>query len=228
MKFSKVGADAAPTGKVKKPIFKRWWFWAIIVIVVLGAFGSGGKTDTPASSSSAGSASSSAASSSSVSAAASTSEPAATEESKAAAKSVDAEIFAICTSAENDYKVFSDMISSGTASDLDLYNTAKTLKSNLQYYNYTQLSAIKGDGIDEYKQSISLYLYTMSDVADKAMDYIDDPITSKLSTYQDAVASVQTYLYDAVEKRLAFLTDAGLSADEISAITSSSTTDKAN
>lgn len=229
MKFSKVGVDAAPTGKAKKPIFKRWWFWAIIVIVVLGAFGSGGKSDTPASSSSAGSSSaSSAASSSAVSAAASASAPVATEESKAAAKSVDAEIFAICTSAENDYKVFTDMISSGTASDLDLYNAAKTLKSNLQYYNYTQLSAIKGDGIDEYKQSISLYLYTMSDVANKAMDYIDDPITSKLSTYQDAVSSVQTYLYDAVTKRLTFLTDAGLSSDEISAITSSSTTDTAN
>ena len=28
------------TGKIKKPIFKRWWFWAIIVVIVLAAIGS--------------------------------------------------------------------------------------------------------------------------------------------------------------------------------------------
>lgn len=28
--------------KTKKPIFKRWWFWAIIVIIAIGALGSRG------------------------------------------------------------------------------------------------------------------------------------------------------------------------------------------
>ena len=33
-------------GKVKKPIFKKWWFWLIVVIVIIGAVGGGkGKTD---------------------------------------------------------------------------------------------------------------------------------------------------------------------------------------
>lgn len=29
--------------KVKKPIYKKWWFWLIIVCLVLGAFGGGNK-----------------------------------------------------------------------------------------------------------------------------------------------------------------------------------------
>ena len=29
-------------GKVKKPIYKKWWFWVIIAVLVLGVFGSGG------------------------------------------------------------------------------------------------------------------------------------------------------------------------------------------
>lgn len=33
--------------KTKKPIFKKWWFWAIIVIIVIGALGSGGERETP-------------------------------------------------------------------------------------------------------------------------------------------------------------------------------------
>ena len=36
------------TDKVKKPIFKKWWFWAIIIVLVVGIFGSGGKSDEEA------------------------------------------------------------------------------------------------------------------------------------------------------------------------------------
>lgn len=32
-------------GKVKKPIFKRWWFWLIVVIIIFGVLGSGGDND---------------------------------------------------------------------------------------------------------------------------------------------------------------------------------------
>lgn len=81
MKLSENETGTETTPKAKKPIYKRWWFWAIIVIVVVGAFGSGGKSDTPASSSNAASAStsasasaSSAASSAAISAAQSTPE----------------------------------------------------------------------------------------------------------------------------------------------------------
>jgi len=31
--------------KKKKPLFKRWWFWAIVVIIAVGALGSNGDKD---------------------------------------------------------------------------------------------------------------------------------------------------------------------------------------
>ena len=34
--------------KVKKPIYKKWWFWLIIAILVIGAFGGGSDTKAPA------------------------------------------------------------------------------------------------------------------------------------------------------------------------------------
>lgn len=36
--------------KVKKPIYKKWWFWVVIVIVILGIIaGASGDSDTPSS-----------------------------------------------------------------------------------------------------------------------------------------------------------------------------------
>ena len=36
---------APKSEKAKKPIFKRWWFWAIVVVFVIGVIGGGGKRD---------------------------------------------------------------------------------------------------------------------------------------------------------------------------------------
>lgn len=49
------GAEIAKSAKTcphcgaknKKPIFKKWWFWAIVVLVLIGAMASGGNDDTP-------------------------------------------------------------------------------------------------------------------------------------------------------------------------------------
>lgn len=56
------GAEIAKTAKScpscgaknKKPIYKRWWFWAILIVFLAG-IGSAGSTDSPAASGSAGS-----------------------------------------------------------------------------------------------------------------------------------------------------------------------------
>ena len=207
------------TGKPKKSIFKKWWFWLIILLVLAGAAAPknsddpGTSTPPPASSA--------------PSDASKPDEPepeaepvVSAEEAKEAAKSVDAEITAICTAAESDYQQFMDIVNSGKASDLDIYNNAKTLKKNLQYYNYTQLSAVKGEGIDDYKESASLYCFLMTEVAEKAMDYLDDPITSKLSKYQEAIEDANEFVYNVVAARFTFLSEAGFTSEEIGELTS--------
>lgn len=221
MKKDRGAATDPSTSKSKKPIYKKWWFWVIIVFIGLGAYGSTQEQSippTPAPSSSI--APSPVETTPSVSSTPTVEDPAKIEELKAAAKQLDLDITAICTSAEADYNKFLEIMSSGNSSDLDMYNTAKTLKENLQYYNYTQLSNLDGEGIDNYKDSASLYIFVMSEVADKTMKYIDDPSTSKLSDLQSYMGNVSSYTLDVVSEKFAFLSDAGFTADEIAEMTS--------
>ena len=144
--------------------------------------------------------------------------PEISEADKEAAIALDAEIYAICIKAEQDYKDFLALVSTEGTSNLDAYNAAKTLKENLTDYNYRQLSKITGsdlDEFDEYKQNANLYIFVMSEVADAAMKYLDDAKTSNLSAYQEATENVSNYSLPLVASRMTFLSASGLSDDEV-------------
>ncbi len=210
--------DAA-NGKAKKPIFKRVWFWIVVVIVIIAvASQMGTAKSTPD-----GQNSSTPGTEQQNNPKDETTPDTSIEDRKAAAKSFDAEIANICTLAESDYQKFAAMIAAGTASDLDAYNTAKTLKSNLEYYNYDKLSKIKDDEAKEYKSSVSSYIFAMTKVAEKAMKYIDEPSTSKLSEVQEAIKLVSPYMIKVAANRLTYLTDSGFTSDEIASITGTGT-----
>lgn len=227
--------------KVQKPLYKKWWFW-LIVLSVLGAAGNGLSGNSPAPAENVPSASVSSppaestppenqpedSSTPSAPVESAPSTPEISEEDKVAAKSIDAEILLICTNAEQDYNAFFTLLSTEGTTDLDAYNAAKTLKDNLTDYNYRQLSAVKGNGLDEfddYKEKASLYIFVMSEAADAAMVYLDDSKTSNLSAYQEAAEKVSTYSFPLVVSRLTFLSASGFSDDEISAITDTSASD---
>lgn len=234
--------------KVKKPLYKKWWFW-VIVVCIIGAAGSGmsgdDKADKPSTSQTetqtpnlseiqepeatpeAGPADSE----NTPEQEGESQEPAETsggeptenapeisEADKEAAIALDAEVYAICIKAEQDYKDFLALVSAEGTSSLDAYNAAKTLKENLTDYNYRQLSKIEGsdlDEFDEYKQNANLYLFVMSEVADAAMKYLDDAKTSNLSAYQEATENVSNYSLPLVASRMTFLSASGLSDDEV-------------
>lgn len=49
MKKGSITMAKGSSEKVKKPIYKKWWFWVIIVVLVFGVFGSlGGGSDEEA------------------------------------------------------------------------------------------------------------------------------------------------------------------------------------
>lgn len=226
--------------KVQKPLYKKWWFW-LIVLCVLGAVGNGlsgggspasDASDAPSTSSPVESdpAESNPAESdpAEITPEPDESTPAISEEDKEAAKALDAEIFAICTAAEQDYNAFVSLLSTEGTTDLDAYNAAKTLKNNLTDYNYRQLSGIKSNGLDEfedYKENTSLYIFMMSETADAAMTYLDDSKTSNLSKYQEAAENVSTYALSVVTSRIAFLSASGFSDEELGALLDSSVTE---
>lgn len=232
----------------KKPLYKKWWFWVIVVLIVgaAGSGMSGGdkpaeppvsntETQTPAPSEIQEPETtpevSPADSETTPELEGESQEPAETsgnepaesgpeisEADKEAAIALDAEIYAICIKAEQDYKDFLALVSTEGTSNLDAYNAAKTLKENLTDYNYRQLSKIEGsdlDEFDEYKQNANLYIFVMSEAADAAMKYLDDAKTSNLSAYQEATENVSNYSLPLVASRMTFLSASGLSDDEV-------------
>ena len=229
--------------KVQKPLYKKWWFW-VIIVVVIAAFGSAGNKndDSTADSVPSGSVTSTPEPSASAPVESNPAEsdpaestpepdestPVISEEDKEAATALDAEIFSICTAAEQEYSAFVSLLSAEGTTNLDAYNAAKTLKNNLTDYNYRQLSGIKGNGLDEfedYKENTSLYIFMMSETADAAMAYLDDSKTSNLSKYQEAAEKVSTYALPVVTSRIAFLSASGLSDEELGALLDSSVTE---
>lgn len=234
--------------KVKKPLYKKWWFW-VIVVCVIGAAGSGTSGDEKDKKPSASQTETQTPAPSEIQEPETTPEaspagsettpdiegesqepvetsgnepvesvPEISEADKEAAIALDAEIYAICIKAEQDYKDFLALVSTEGTSNLDAYNAAKTLKENLTDYNYRQLSKITGsdlDEFDEYKQNANLYIFVMSEAADAAMKYLDDAKTSNLSAYQEATENVSNYSLPLVASRMTFLSASGLSDDEV-------------
>ena len=130
--------------KVQKPLYKKWWFW-VIIVVVIAAFGSAGNKndDSTADSVPSGSVTSTPEPSASAPVESNPAEsdpaestpepdestPVISEEDKEAATALDAEIFSICTAAEQEYNAFVSLLSTEGTTNLDAYNAAKTLKN---------------------------------------------------------------------------------------------------
>lgn len=168
--------------KVKKPLFKKWWFW-VIVVCIIGAAGSGVSGGDKANEPSASQTETQTPAPSEIQEPETTPEvspadsettpepggesqepvetsvsepvesvPEISEADKEAAIALDDEVYSICIKAEQDYTDFIALVSTEGTSNLDAYNAAKTLKENLTDYNYRQLSKITGSDLDEFDE----------------------------------------------------------------------------
>lgn len=70
------------------------------------------------------------------------------------------EVLELVQAAESDYNVLANLMSSGVASDLDLYDAAKKVDSNLGSYQ-VNVSKVKCEGISDYAEAASLYITNM-------------------------------------------------------------------
>lgn len=141
------------------------------------------------------------------------------EDTKAAALAIDQQFIGICSLMEASYyKFLSDVKSNSFDTELEAYEAADSLKTELLGY-YSQLLDVESEADLEYFDDFRLALYTyasgMITVAEKSMEYFDDGLTSTLSEFQDAVALVPEY-YDACYMlQDNFLNAAGFTFDEI-------------
>jgi len=202
--------------KEKKPLTKRWWFWAIVIFlglsVIYAAVGGGNNSENTVLASP----------SPTITAAPAPSGPS-PEEIKAAALEADTTIWNLVIAAETEYMTFLETIQNST-NDLDSYNAAEEMKTSAENYRYMIGNVECPDIKDfrDYRLNALTYANTMADVADKAMEYIDDPITSKLSEFQDAMQYTQSWGAGLVTIRLKALPACGFTSEETAEIVASS------
>lgn len=208
------GAKICPQCRKKQGM--SIWLIAIIVIVVIGAIeaiasgGKGEQTTTAAVTSSSGSQSQEA----------STAAPESTAaDNRDAAADANRQITNLVQAAEADYNVLVDMISSGKASDLDLYDTAKKVDSNLGSYQ-VKISKIKCKGIKDYSDAASSYIINMQLTASYVKKYVDKQKMADLSSAKDCIAHMNNYIYNLVAKQMEFLKASGFTDDEVANILS--------
>lgn len=188
-------AETPPQPKKKK---KFHWWYVLIILLVLGAIGSMGDDLED-----------------STNDAAQTPAP-----SKETAESNDLMIYTTLEMAERYLGIFQDALNGlgdGSATILDVYNTCEDVKQYMiQFDNH--LDEVVDESADAYKDAVSGYTVLLWGAADSLMKYIDDNEISDLSDAQDSIEALTPKVYLAVSERMAYLSNAGFTDEEIQAI----------
>lgn len=141
------------------------------------------------------------------------------EDSKQSAIDFDSELWSIITTSENfttDLLTMLDEVSTGESTLLDVYDSTKTM---VYAQNDLRSSIPKGDeNADEYISAANTYILNAFGIASNLQQYIDTNEIKYLSDAKSSIESAQTYAIEVVAQRMAYLSDAGLSNEEISEI----------
>lgn len=140
-------------------------------------------------------------------------------DNREAALEADKQISDLVQSAESDYNVLVNLISSGSASDLDLYDTAKKVYSNLGTYQ-VNVSRIKCDGVEDYSNAASSYIINMQLTASYVKKYVDKQKMEDLSSAKECIANMDNYVLNLVSKKMEFLKNSGYTDEEVATILS--------
>ena len=189
---------------MKKPITKRWWFWLIIVLVVVGLVGAfGGNNDQP--------------SAQPTSEAISTPAPTTSSED---AKTNDGILQAAFNSGKRYYDLLAETVSNlGTSTNtLDVYNICEDIKSHIPGFS-ERLDEIVDPNIENYREAVNNYLWNYSIIADDLMQYLETNNIKDLDAVQEGIQVISAFEAKVIETRTAYLQLAGLSQEDIDAIT---------
>lgn len=135
-------------------------------------------------------------------------------DNREAALEADNKITELVRAAEADYNVLVTMISNGNASDLDLYDTAKKVNSNLGSYQ-VNISNIKCDGIKDYSDAASSYIINMQLVSSYVKKYVDKHKMEDLSSAKECISNMDNYIFNLISKKMDFLKTSGYTDEEV-------------
>lgn len=207
------GNAETPLQPKKKKKF-HWWY-VLIIILVLGAIGSMGDDEGSETQPQQEQQTLNESLEDSTNDAAQTPAP-----SKETAESNDLMIYTTLEMAERYLGIFQDALNGlgdGSATILDVYNTCEDVKQYMiQFDNH--LDEVVDESADAYKDAVSGYTVLLWGAADSLMKYIDDNEISDLSDAQDSIEALTPQVYLAVSERMAYLSNAGFTDEEIQAI----------
>lgn len=205
-------AETPPQPKKKK---KFHWWYVLIIILVLGAIGSMGDDEGSETQPQQEQQTLNESLEDSTNDAAQTPAP-----SKETAEINDLMIYTTLEMAERYLGIFQDALNGlgdGSATILDVYNTCEDVKQYMiQFDNH--LDEVVDESADAYKDAVSGYTVLLWGAADSLMKYIDDNEISDLSDAQDSIEALTPQVYLAVSERMAYLSNAGFTDEEIQAI----------
>jgi len=209
------GTSAPGKSDVPKKKKKFRWWYVLIIILVLGAIGSMGDDEGSETQPQQEQQTLNESLEDSTNDAAQTPAP-----SKETAESNDLMIYTTLEMAERYLGIFQDALNGlgdGSATILDVYNTCEDVKQYMiQFDNH--LDEVVDESADAYKDAVSGYTVLLWGAADSLMKYIDDNEISDLSDAQDSIEALTPQVYLAVSERMAYLSNAGFTDEEIQAI----------
>lgn len=142
------------------------------------------------------------------------------ENAKAAAILIDGQAFQIILNSEEIVALLQqgvDAFSDGGGSALDLYDLAKTAKES-QFNLDSSLSDLKDEHNKKYIDACRAYVVNGQIFADKLMKYLDEDKLEYLSEAKECIADSDAYILSVIAERSAYLSEQGVSDEEISSI----------
>lgn len=100
---------------------------------------------------------------------------------------------------------------------LELYNLAKTAKENQSTFSLN-LEKLRNDNNKAYVEACELYVYNGHEFANNLMKYLDKNEMKYLSEAQSCMEKKDTYVLSVVKERISYLSNNGISDEEISEI----------
>ncbi|MCF8018340.1 MAG: hypothetical protein K9L62_02955 [Vallitaleaceae bacterium] len=146
------------------------------------------------------------------------------ELAKTTAIVLDGQIFQIVTNSQKNTQLIQDgmsLVSQGKGDLLELYNLAKTVKSNQLDY-FSSLTKLQDDNNKDYIIASQIYVSNGRSLAESLMKYIDKQEMKYLSDIDECSNYSGTYFSSVTAERTKYLTSQGLTNEEVSGVLSSS------
>lgn len=184
---------------MKKPIYKKWWFWVLVVVVIGGlasTAGNGSESTEPAT------------------AVEQPTEEENTAERQNEALANDAAIWSIL---QDDTAVLLGLQDVLEQDALTIYDYCKKAESRAMD-NFMDIGQYEDDHNKDYIEAVTMYTSNARSIYKDIMKYLDTGKVGKLANANESIDRAGAYRTKAINERKAYLSAVGFSDEDVQAI----------